>query len=278
MQVEPTMKQHARYQRRAAPRIGSRVALVFAAIGMAVAGVPAAAQTSEDAPKILKAMTDYVSAQKNISATYDADVEVITSQLQKLQFTSSGELTMGRPDKLRVTRSGGYSELELVFNGATATLLEKHTNNYAQINTAGSVDQLVDRLRDDLQTTVPGADLLLARAYNEMMDDVIEAKYIGHGVIDGVECDHLAFRNLDTDWQLWVERGLKPIPRKYVITSKATAAAPQYTLRIKSWATDAPAGADAFAFKAPAGAKLVDVKELKDIDEVPPGQTTGEKK
>ena len=99
-------------------------------------------------------------------------------------------------------------------------------------------------------------------------------KYIGHGVIDGVECDHLAFRGLETDWQIWVERGAKPIPRKYVITSKTTATAPQYTLRIKSWTSDAPAGADAFAFKAPAGAKLVDVKELKDIDEVPPGQTT----
>ena len=37
-------------------------------------------------------------------------------------------------------------------------------------------------------------------------------------------------------------------------------------------------GADAFAFKAPAGAKLVDVKELRDIDEVPPGQTTGASK
>jgi hypothetical protein len=244
-------------------------------VGMVMISPSAWAQTSEDAPKILKTMTDYVSAQKNISATYDADVEVITPQLQKLQFTSSGELTMARPDKLRVTRSGGYSDLELVFNGTTATVLEKHTNHYAQINAAGSVDQFVDRLRDDLQTAVPGADLLLTRAYNEMMNDVIEAKYIGHGVIDGVECDHLAFRNLDTDWQIWVERGPKPIPRKYVITSKATAAAPQYTLRIKSWTPDAPASADAFAFKAPAGAKLVDVKELRDIDEVPPGQTTG---
>ena len=255
----------------------TRVAALALAIGMTMAASPAFAQTSEDAPRILKAMTDYVSAQNNIAATYDADIEVITPQLQKLQFTSSGQLAMSRPDKIKVTRSGGYSDLELVFNGATATVLEKHTNNYAQISAPGSVDQLVDRLRDDLGTAVPGADLLLTRAYNEMMQDVIEAKYIGHGVIDGVECDHLAFRNLDTDWQIWIERGGKPIPRKYVITSKATAAAPQYTLRIKSWTGDAP-GADAFAFKAPAGAKLVDVKELKEIDEVPPGQTTGASK
>ena len=65
----------------------------------------------------------------------------------------------------------------------------------------------------------------------------MEAKHIGRGVIDGVECEHLAFRNFDTDWQLWVEVGDKPIPRKMVITSKTMNNAPQYTLRVKSWKT-----------------------------------------
>ena len=182
-------------------------------------------------------------------------------------------MPLSRPDKIRVTRVGGYSDLELVFNGATATVLERHTNNYAQINAPGTVDQLVDKMRDELRTAMPGADLLLTRAYSELTEDTIEARYIGHGVIDGVECDHLAFRNIETDWQIWIERGNKPIPRKYIITSKATAAAPQYTLRIKSWSTDATA--DAFAFNAPAGAKMVSASELRELDEVPPGQTTG---
>ena len=57
---------------------------------------------------------------------------------------------------------------------------------------------------------------------------------MGRGVIDGIECEHLAFRNVDTDWQLWVEVGDPPIPRKMVITSKTTNSAPQYTLRVKS--------------------------------------------
>ena len=144
------------------------IAALALTIGMAVAASPASAQTSEDAPKILKAMTDYVAAQTNISATYDADIEVITPQLQKIQFTSSGQLAMSRPDKIRVTRSGGYSDLELAFDGKTATVFEKHTNNYAQINAPGSVDQLVDKMRDDLGTAVPGADLLLARAHSEL--------------------------------------------------------------------------------------------------------------
>jgi hypothetical protein len=94
----------------------------------------------------------------------------------------------------------------------------------------------------------------------------------------GVECEHLAFRSPDLDWQLWVEIGARPIPRKYVITSKHVAGAPQYTLRIKEWKTDVPVAADAFAFKPPADAKRVELVALTDIDEIPAGQVTGGKK
>nr|WP_234892847.1 DUF2092 domain-containing protein [Sinorhizobium fredii] len=70
-------------------------------------------------------------------------------------------------------------------------------------------------------------------------------------------------------WQLWVERGPAPIPRKYVITSKTMAAAPQYTLRIKSWDTDTPPDAKSFAFAPPQGAKSVEFNALADVGEVP---------
>ena len=194
---------------------------------------------AQDAGKIVKAMSDYVAGQKTISLTFDSDIEVVTSELQKIQFTSSGQVLLSRPDKLRATRAGGYADVELVFDGKTVTVLGKHINAFAQTDAPGTIDQLIDRLRDQYNVAMPGADLLLSRVYDELMADVIDAKHIGQGVIDGVECEHLAFRTPDTDWQLWVEIGARPIPRKYVITSKTMAGAPQYTLRIKEWRTDA---------------------------------------
>jgi hypothetical protein len=158
------------------------------------------------------------------------------------------------------------------------SVLGKNLNAYTQTDATGSIDQLVARLRNELGVAIPGADLLLSNAYDELMKDVLDAKHIGHGVVDGVECDHLAFRNDDVDWQLWVEVGSRPIPRKYVITSKAVTGAPQYTLRVKDWKTDVQVLADAFAFKAPADAKKVDFAALSDIDEVPPGVAAGGKK
>ena len=87
-----------------------------------------------------------------------------------------------------------------------------------------------------------------------------------------------AFRNNDVEWQIWIEVGSRPIPRKYVITSKAVTGAPQYTLRIKDWKTDVQVAADAFAFKPPADAKKVDFAALADLDEVPPGVASEAKK
>jgi hypothetical protein len=224
-----------------------------------------------DAIGMLKAMTDYVANQKNLSITYDSDIEVITPHLQKIQFTSSGQVQMSRPDKLRATRTGGYHDVEIVFDGKLVTINDKDAKHFAQIAAEGTADHLIDVLRDEHGVVAPGADLLLPHAFDVMMADVIESEVIGKGVIDGVECDHLAFRDVDTDWQIWIESGAKPIPRKYVITSKGITEAPQYTLRIKEWKTDvAP---DAFVFKPDPSATKIAESELSDIDEVPQGTT-----
>ncbi len=85
-----------------------------------------------------------------------------------------------------------------------------------------------------------------------------------------MECEHLAFRTPDTDWQLWVDAGANPVPRKYVITSKTVKDAPQYTVQIRDWRTDAaPAGN--FVFNPPPGTAKVAAADLKQMGEVPAG-------
>ena len=252
--------------------IGRLIVAVSLIITMTVLLMPRARAQADDAEKILKAMSEYVASQKTISLKFDSDIEVITPELQKIQFTSSGWVQLSRPDKLRARRTGGYTDVELVFDGKTLTSYSEDSNIFGQIDAPGSVDQLIDLLRDKYGVMAPGADLLLSSAFDEMTSDVIDAKHIGRGIIDGVECEHLAFRDLDTDWQIWIEVGARPIPRKYVITSKAEAGAPQYTLHIKEWKTEVPA--DAFAFKPPQDAKKVALEALSNIDEVPQGTVT----
>jgi hypothetical protein len=255
--------------------IGWTAGLALLAASFFASGSQAA---EDDALKILKGMSDYLASQKTISLSSDSDIEVITPDIQKIQFASSGQVLLSRPDKLRATRTGGYADVEIVFDGKTASVLGKDMNAFTQLDAPGPLDQLIDKLRNDYSVALPGADLLASNAFDVMSADVLHGDHIGRAVVNGFECEHLAFRNDDTDWQLWVQVGDAPIPRKYVITSKTEAGAPQYTLVIRDWKADVQPSADAFAFKAPDGAKKLDAAALSALDEVPPGSPKGEKK
>ena len=257
---------------------GVLFAMLAASLLAALAAAPAMAQQQEsDAKAILKSMSDYMSSHKTIELTFDSDIEIITPQLEKIQFTSSGEALLSRPDKLRAHRAGGYADVALYFDGRTASVFGKHINSYAQFEVPGNVDHLIEALRAGHGVALPGADLLLSNAYDVLVAGINEAKYIGRGVIDGRECEHLAFRNFDTDWQIWVEAGERPIPRKLVITSKTMNSAPQYTLRIKTWKTDLQPAPDAFTFVPPAGAKQLSPDALIELDELPQSAEEGGK-
>lgn len=238
------------------------------------------AARADDSAALLKAMADYTAAQKSITATFDSDIEVVTPELEKIQFASSGQIKMTRPDKLRIKRTGGYADVELVYDGKTVSLYGNNAKAYVQADMPGTIDQLVEGIGARTGGALPGADLLLSNSYDVLTSDVIEGHHVGQGVVDGVECEHLAFRGHDADWQIWIQTGAQPIPRKWVITSKTLAGAPQYTLRIKDWKTDAIADATAFAFKPPEGATKVSLESdaMIEFDEVPPGVTEGAKK
>ena len=255
-----------------------------AALSAATAAVVLLAANSavraDDPAKILKAMTDYLGAQKTLSASFDSDVEIITPELQKIQFASSGQIKLSRPDKLRVRRTGGYADVELVYDGKALSVYGNNAKSYVQADVPGTVDQMVEAIQARSGVAMPGTDLLLSNAFDELMATATDGKHVGLGVVDGVECEHLAFRGPDTDWQIWIETGAKPMPRKYVITSKTLAGAPQYSLRIRDWKTDAFADADTFVFKPPGDATRVglDSGAMSEFDELPPGTPPGAKK
>ncbi len=246
---------------------GLALALSLCALAASPGTQVQAAENGGD--QILKSMSDYLAAQKTISADYNSSVEVITPQLLKLQFNSSGTLLLKRPNELRASRSGGYADVEMFYNGKTLTAYGKNLNGFVEVDAPGSIDDLIDKLRER-GWALPGADLLVGDVYKTLSAEAIESKHIGQAVINGIECEHLAFRAKDVDWQLWVERGDKPIPRKLVITSKAVGGAPQYTLAITGWKTDGAVEPSQFKFMPPDGAMELEPEALMKLDELPP--------
>lgn len=244
-------------------------AIVLAIAIGAAASISDARADQAQAKGLFKAMSDYLAAQKAISFDYDTNLEIVSTQGEKIGLASSGTSTLNRPDKIHLTRAGGFTNVEMVFDGKTLTLLGKNTNLYAQIEAPGTIDQLVDVLRDKYHRPVPGADLLMSDPYNELMPLVTEVKDLGSGVIHGVECDHLAFRTTEVDWQIWIAQGARPYPCRYVITSKKVTGWPQYTLDITAWKAGPEVAPDGFKLEIPAGAKKLTADQVPDLNEIP---------
>ncbi|WP_226579288.1 DUF2092 domain-containing protein [Acuticoccus sediminis] len=225
---------------------------------------------SPAARELLKAMSDYLAAQDRLAFDFDATLEVVTEAGQKLGLASSGTVSLERPDHVRATRAGGFLDLEMLFDGTTLTLVGQNANAYTQVELPGSLDQLVDTLRDRFGRPLPAADLLLSDPYDALMSEVYDVKDLGSGVVGGAECDWLAFRTDEVDWQIWIAQGDRPLPCRYAITTKHMAHAPQYTIEFRDWRTGDAVAPDRFDFAAASGAQKVDPAALREkVAELP---------
>lgn len=222
-----------------------------------------------DAKRILKSMSTHLTAQEAFSFDYDATLEVVTTEAQTLALASSGSVTIRRPDKLHITRHGGFADAEMFFDGKLLTLLGKNLNVYAQLDVPGTIDNLVDVLRTKYGRPLPAADLLISNSYEILMADVIDVKDLGSGVIGGVECDYLAFRTEEVDWQIWIAQGKHPHPCRFMITAKLVEGGPQYTIQFRNWRTGDAIAARGFTFTNPTKATNVDLNDIKGIGELP---------
>ena len=110
---------------------------------------------------------------------------------------------------------------------------------------------------------MPAADLLITNSFSELMQDVYDSKDLGSGVINGVECDSLAFRKDDVDWQIWIAQGERPYPCRLVVASKGGKAL-QYSIQFRDWKFGSDVAAGDFSFKNASNAKMV---ELADVQE-----------
>ena len=113
--------------------------VVIAALLLAAG--PALRAEDNDAKAIIKAMSDSVSSQQTIELTFDSDIEVITPQLEKIQFSNSGDALLARPDKLRAHRASGHADVELFYDGSELTL---NVRDDGRGPPAGDFDTLAD--------------------------------------------------------------------------------------------------------------------------------------
>jgi hypothetical protein len=238
----------------------TKAVLVYPMAGLCVVGLASSAcakgAVDPDARSVLVSMSNYLGSLKRFSVEYSAVDEIVTPEGEKIQFIHSGEITVQRPDKLYAIRMGTAGSAEIFLDGERLSLYGKQANAYLQLD-ASSIDIAIDAVRN-LGFDAPGADLLAPKPLDNSSTDITSGTHVGMTFIDGIEVHQLAFRGASVDWQLWVTAGDKPLPVRYVVTTKWFAGSPQYTLQLRNWNTAPQIDAARFTFAPPQGATKLD--------------------
>jgi hypothetical protein len=203
------------------------------------------------ARQLLKASTDFLAGQQAFSVDTESTIEVVLASGQKLQFDHTAKVAVERPDKLRAERTGDLVDQVFYYDGKSLTLHNPARNYYATVAAPDTLEAMLDFAREQLGIVAPASDLFYKNGYDILMQDVTSGFVVGKAVVDGVRCNHLAFRAPHVDWQVWIEDGPRPLVRKLVITTRDKLNAPQFTVVAKKWDLEPKFAAGNFTYVPP---------------------------
>src|SRR5580765_5400745 len=227
-----------------ARRIVSVVALtMLVSTGWPQLGHAQPAGIDPQAEKLLRRMSDYLAGRQQFTVKAESMLEAVLTSGQRLQYDSPATLSVSRPNKLHAHRKGDLANQEFFYDGKSLTLYSPRENVYAT-------------------TAAPAGELLYTNAAEKMLKESTSGFVVGPSVVGGVKTTHLAFRAGEVDWQIWIDDGDKPLPRKFIITSKKVSGEPEFTVIMRSWDVAPKFTDQEFNFKAPKGAKKVEFLRL----------------
>lgn len=232
------------------------VVLVTSPALRAEAADPPAIEAKAD--QVLRQMTDYLKSLEQFSIRAENTIEEVLSTGLKLQFTHTVNIYVRRPDRLRANGSGDKLNQQLFYDGKTISLLDKDSNVYSTIKAPGNIEEALDYALEAFDLSAPFSEIIYRNAYDILTEEVQSGFYVGVSSIRGVKCHHLAFRQKEIDWQIWIEDSKTPIPRKFIITSKWVTGAPQFSSRIDELNASPRLKDNLFTFVAPKGAERIE--------------------
>ena len=242
-------------------RLGAGLARPGAILALAAWMLVAQAQPAGIDPvaqRLLKASTDFVASQQKFDVDTRNSLEVVLKNGQKIELNHTTRQSVQRPDKLRSERTGDLVNQVFIYDGKSLTLNNLTDKVYSQVGAPDTLEGMLDFARTKLGIFAPAGDLLYRNAYEVLMDGVTDGMVVGKAVIEGARCDHLAFRSPNVDWQIWIQEGAQPLPRRIVLTTRDLANAPEFAVTITRWNLKPTFSANTFAFTPAANAKKVD--------------------
>ncbi len=214
----------------------------------------------QSAREILNKAYQYVGGMDKYAFT----AVVVDDELQDGKATEKYQHTVSvkvdRPGKLRVDTKGNIKNRSNYLNDGSFTMMDHSYNYYGQIKTPKTIDGALDVLFEKFGIRAPLAQLV----YSDMDKRVKfrTSKYFGTKVVNGVECDYVAFKNGTREIHVWIATGDKPLVKTYsIIDTGGDSQSRINTLVI--WNENPKISENDFVFAAPKGASKISVNPAK---------------
>ncbi len=215
------------------------------------------------ADALLKRMGDFLGESPFFSVDAEIWQDVESSSGLRLQAGRAVSLQVRRPNRLHAQVHSSRRNRELFYDGSDLTLFNRAENFYGTAHTSGSLDNAMDVASERFGIDIPLEDFIRSDPHKDLLEKTTAGSDIGPVDVMGVPCEHLAFSQTNIDWQVWIEDGPEPVPRKFVITYKDEADSPQFTAIFSNWNFTAKLPDFVFKFEPPPGASKIKVKDMK---------------
>lgn len=206
---------------------------------------------SADAQAVIDRMTKTLQGLTTFSISGQASRDEVIAFGYKLQYNESATLIVQRPKGLRAEIKGDLRNRTIVYDGAKLAMYSPDDAAHVQLAAPDTLGKLIGGLLD-AGVELPLIDVLYQGTSGTLTEGVRRGLLVGESQINGVLCDHLAFRQATVDWQIWVEKGERALPRKIVITTRYEVGDPQWQA-VLDWNLNPTIDASTFVFKAPEG-------------------------
>jgi len=221
----------------------------------------------------LKKMGEFLAKLPRFALEAEETFDEIPDGQPKMEMTNLRRVAVERPNHAASDATGDTLSRAAWYDGRTVTALDKESNVYAAIEAGGTLDATLDKLEDEYGVVLPLADFMYSDPYAVLMAGVTYGRYLGIHQAAGAPCHHLVFSQETVEWQIWIDAGDEPLPRKLVINYVQEPGEPKYSATIRRWSLDHKLPECLFTFEAPEGAQKIDAKAMMQRDERDEPQT-----
>ena len=220
-------------------------------------------EVEQEAIDALQRMSAYLLTFNTMQIVSDSSLDAVTNDGQRIQMDAVTTYKVRKPNGFVIDYQGAMKPRRFYYDGKSFTVYSPKLGFYAQVPAPATNREVLDQLYQRYGISLPMEDLFRWGDNEERIKALKSAYEVGPAIVDGTETNHYAYREENIDWELWLEKGDNPIPRKLVIVDRTDPARPAFTARIK-WTFNPTFTDSDFTFVPDKDAKRIQLATYKE--------------